>query len=128
MVNEPALGSSSPGRPSAAPDAEPGLTAEQLEARLRDLAGPAMRELRMPLGPQPSHPPGPPAEHLPYAGPAGRGGGAGMDRRPPSPSAAAAAGRFRDVLEAMPDALVIVDADGRIVLVNSQAERLFGYG
>jgi protein-histidine pros-kinase len=35
--------------------------------------------------------------------------------------------RFRQLLDAAPDAFVIVDQAGQIALVNSQTERLFGY-
>ncbi|MBM3267273.1 MAG: PAS domain S-box protein [Candidatus Sericytochromatia bacterium] len=49
------------------------------------------------------------------------------DNQPPPADALQTEARFRSLLEAAPDGIVIVAADGGIVLVNTQTEHLFGY-
>ena len=67
---------------------------------------------------------------------AGSGGGTRIDkitdsgahRRPGQPEPESAAERcFRLVVEAAPSAMVMIDQAGEIVMVNTQAERVFGY-
>jgi diguanylate cyclase (GGDEF)-like protein/PAS domain S-box-containing protein len=67
--------------------------------------------------------------------PRGRAPDAGDSVTPRAPGApgdpervrAALEARGREVIEFAPDGVVIVDGDGRMQLVNAQAERLFGY-
>src|SRR5260370_10782889 len=50
-----------------------------------------------------------------------------IQREQQAQAAALAERRFRDLLQAAPDAILEVSPDGRIVLLNAVAEKLFGY-
>jgi PAS domain S-box-containing protein len=50
-----------------------------------------------------------------------------VKRAPFDRSRLAHVAKFQDLLEAVPDALLIVDRDGFILLVNAQTEKFFGY-
>jgi PAS domain S-box-containing protein len=53
---------------------------------------------------------------------------AGTAKQQPVRSGSDVEQRFRKLLEAAPDAILEVDAEGRIVLLNESAEKMFGYG
>src|SRR5947207_1980296 len=101
--------------------AQPGLTPEQAEAILRRLAGELL---------PPPERPRPTGDGFAAAGvsarptaPSGRGE-APILHEPPPVTGLLAPDTLRGLLEAIPDALVIAGQDGRIVLVNSESERL----
>src|SRR5262249_60289024 len=50
-----------------------------------------------------------------------------MEREQAALAQAKAERRFRELLEAAPDAILEIDDEGRIALVNAVAEKMFGY-
>jgi len=50
-----------------------------------------------------------------------------LDRQHQPEQETSAERRFRQVVEAAPNAMVMINSAGEIVMVNAQAERVFGY-
>jgi PAS domain S-box-containing protein len=74
--------------------------------------------------------PGDPAGTTPMTDRAGEPRGARAERFPPHPACAPHPElpvSARELLESVPDAIVCVDAEGRIAFVNLRAEEMFGY-
>jgi PAS domain S-box-containing protein len=98
-----------------------GIGYEEAEAILRQLAGPARPASQPSVLAVERRTPPPSADT-----------GAPRDQRvagaePTTPGRPLALDQVRGLLDAVPDALAIIDRAGSMILVNAQAEKLFGY-